>query len=312
MHMIPMRADDYSQLFRILRSVEPHGHREWRFKNEAELRESLDNDRLDPTLGRWSLAYADGDAVGYSLTEPELNIGRVIVGVGAVAGNDAIYPLLLDDGIARARSMPGADKCQMHIGIRDHESPMLRGALEASDFSIERKMLKMRVAVGRLQHNRASSPMASISISAATPSSASDAAALTELHNACFVDSWGFSPNTAEEIYHRARADAERCGYPPILVAIDASNDEPIGYIWTTSMNGEGRIEMVGVSPARRRMGLGRAIFDAGIDHLLRQGSDALSLDVDAENAPARHIYEAAGFRTINKVRYYAKLLSMA
>ena len=132
-----------------------------------------------------------------------------------------------------------------------------------------------------------------------------EAFGVTNLHNACFIGSWGFSPNTVEEIAGRTAVDAERNGFPPVVVLEDVEEGLLSGYNWITMDERDGRVEMVGVHPSMRGRRLGWAIFNAGIERLIEHGATTLSLDVDSENPPARRIYESAGYRTYSEVDYY-------
>ena len=293
-----------SELLKILSVVGPHGHREWPVTNESTLMAMLDSPRLAPDLGRWSIAYDNGMPVGYSLVEPELNIGRVLVGLAAINGQEGVLGPLLQDGVARATELADQDRFEIHIAVRDTESKSIVDALEIAKFAVVRIVLKMRVDVTDVELPEGGARSEFI-IRDADMSDDADAAAVTGLHNACFIGSWGFSPNTVEEIADRTAADADRNGFAPIVVLADASNGELGGYNWITLSDGDGRVEMVGVHPVMRGKRLGWTIFNAGVERLIAHGATALVLDVDSENPPARRIYESAGYRTYSEVRYY-------
>ena len=293
------------ELFRILRAAGPHGHREWPLTDEATLAVTVNNPRLDPDLGRWSISYENGSPFGYSLVEPELNIGRILVGLASVEGHDEVLGSLLQDGVARATELSDQDRFEIHVAVRDTESKSISDALEAAGFGVVRTILKMRVGVTDVELPESAAPSEFIIRDA----NMSEAAAVTELHNACFIGSWGFSPNTVEEIVDRTAADTDRNGFAPVVVLEDASNGKLAGYNWITLSDGDGRVEMVGVHPSMRGKRLGWTIFNAGVEQLIAQGATSLVLDVDSENPPARRIYESAGYRTYSEVRYYGLVL---
>ena len=308
MDIHPISWEEIPILLRILRSVPPHGHRDWSVNDETELRSTLDNHRLSPDLGRWSIAFVDGDEAGYSLTEPELNIGRVIVGVATIAENESLHAQLLEDGVRRARSIAGAKQIEVHIAVRDNELDHAHDAVVNMGFHRIRSVLKMRTAIECLTYEPQICPelnedFAIEPLDLSNPYQMSD---LISLHNACFRDSWGFSPNSVDEISSRVSADAERCGCDPILIVTARDTNEMVAYIWTSYQDSDGRIEMVGVHPSKRGGGLGRKVFDVGAAHLIDMGAQTLSLDVDSVNASARHIYESAGFQTYSEVAYYS------
>ncbi len=304
MEIRTITRDNVSDLFGILRAAGPHGHREWPLTDVATLMATLDSPRLDPDLGRWSIGYANSAPVGYSLVEPELNIGRILVGLATVEGHDDALSWLLQDGVTRAMELSDQDQLEIHVAVRDTESSSVTEALETAGFRVVRTVLKMRVGVSEVDLPESPAPSQFI-IGDADMTDATEAAAVTDLHNACFIGSWGFSPNTVEEIADRADIDADRNGFAPIVVLTDASDGKLAGYNWITLSDGDGRVEMVGVRPSMRGKRLGWTIFNAGVKRLIENGATTLVLDVDSENPPARRIYESVGYRTYSEVRYY-------
>ena len=203
-------------LLEILRGAGPHGHREWPTSDAISLLATLDNPRLDPDLGRWSMAFRDGAAVGYALVEPELNICRVLVGLASVDQSPDVLKELLSDGIKRATELADLDRFEIHVAVRENEPAVTGEILDSFGFQVVRTALKMRVKVAKLAPRHSTVPRGSI-LREADILDCREAAAVTDLHNTCFVDSWGFSPNTVDEIVGRATIDAERNGFAPIL-----------------------------------------------------------------------------------------------
>jgi mycothiol synthase len=77
------------------------------------------------------------------------------------------------------------------------------------------------------------------------------------------------------------------------------------GFCWT-KVHGDhdpplGEIYVIAVDPDLAGRGLGRALTVAGLDHLAQRGIEWGMLYVDAENVPARRLYEKLGF-TVNHV----------
>ena len=70
----------------------------------------------------------------------------------------------------------------------------------------------------------------------------------------------------------------------------------PVVYGMWTVLDGVATVVTLHVSPAHRRLGLGRRLLDAVAGDVRRGGHAALALGVHRTN-PARRLYEAAGFR---------------
>lgn len=122
-----------------------------------------------------------------------------------------------------------------------------------------------------------------------------DAPAITEVQNTAFTGSWGYAPNTPEEIAYRIFDLPDLRPDPVVLLEED---DALVGYCWChrEAENAPGIVGMVGVLPGRQGKGLGRAVTGAGMDALLELGSPSLEITVDSENPPAIRVYESLGF----------------
>ena len=134
-----------------------------------------------------------------------------------------------------------------------------------------------------------------------------DEAVLTELQNASFGKHWGFCPNTVDEI--RARVRMNITDPDGIIFVMDGSR--PAGYNWTLRYeNSHGKIgvvSMTGVHPSYRGNGLGTAVVVSGMRYLKDQGVDAIELEVDSENTPARELYLKLGYRQVSRSVWYER-----
>jgi len=136
-------------------------------------------------------------------------------------------------------------------------------------------------------------------------------ALLTELQNRCFTGTWGFNPNTEEEIAYRLNMH----GCSPEDVILTCLEDRPIGYCWTiidaeANKNKEkssGLIHMLGVDPVFRNQEIGRAILHNGLEDLKARGVDIVVLTVDSENPAACSLYESVGFQAYARTEWYEK-----
>ena len=72
-----------------------------------------------------------------------------------------------------------------------------------------------------------------------------------------------------------------------------------IGFCWVKlprESTAPGEIYIVGVNPSARGRSLGRLLTQAGLAHIRRAGRPGATLYVEADNAPARAMYERLGF----------------
>jgi ribosomal-protein-alanine N-acetyltransferase len=67
----------------------------------------------------------------------------------------------------------------------------------------------------------------------------------------------------------------------------------------------EAELVSIGVSPALRGSGLGRALLEAAVDRAAALGAVQMHLEVAVDNAPALRLYETAGFAHVGRRRGY-------
>jgi mycothiol synthase len=83
---------------------------------------------------------------------------------------------------------------------------------------------------------------------------------------------------------------------------------EMVGFHWTkVHDDGTGEVYVVGVDPAERGGGLGRALTLIGLHHLMRTGRSRVMLYVEASNRGAVHLYTSLGFERIGLDVMYAR-----
>jgi mycothiol synthase len=132
-----------------------------------------------------------------------------------------------------------------------------------------------------------------------------DAPVLTRIQNAAFSGSWGFSPNTVEQIEYRS--SMSNTSHEGILFLVN--QDEVAGYCWTcfAPANGKARgiIGMIGVSPDYRGRGVSQPILAASLAYLKSAGADEVGLHVDSSNTPAIRLYTSLGFNKVGELHWY-------
>ena len=134
---------------------------------------------------------------------------------------------------------------------------------------------------------------------------------LTEIQNRSFADTWGFTPNTEEEIAYRLNMH----GRSPDDVILTYLGDHPVGYCWiiinaeenAKRKKNKGLIQMLGVDPDYRQQEIGKAILLNGLEDLKNKGVDIVELTVDSENPAACSLYESVGFEVYAKTEWYEK-----
>ena len=249
------------------------------------------------------LAETQKSLVGFTLLAPELPIGRVVSSGGVLESHrhQGIGRRLLRTATERAREVKAS---VLHIAVPS-ESDAARHLLETEGFHSVKSYWQMR-----WQRNEVPPMELPQGFSLRSFRLGQDEEALTDLQNAAFGQTWGFCPNTVEEISARVRF--KRCDPQGILFVVE--KERFAAYNWTFRASSEvgavGWIAMTGVHPDYRGMGVGKAVVVAAMEYLKAKGVDGIELEVDSENAPAREMYLSLGFRKIRQAQWYEKGLA--
>lgn len=252
------------------------------------------------------VAELGNEVVGYAAVTPELGIGRVVV-------DCVVDPQHRRKGLA-TRLLPrtmrhGADLgAQMAHASVNEGNPAARDLLHKLGFRPIRRHLEMALDLSSVllpNIERADLVFHQLQYG--------DEAKLTHIQNIAFTGTWGFNPNTIEEIVYRLSSTG--CSPSDVILVSEAGKPMPIGYCWMMTYPQEvservlskGRIHMLGVAPAFQGRGTGSLLLLAGLDHLMRKGIAIVEVTVDSQNGAARSIYIAAGFRTTSSTLWYGK-----
>ncbi|AKT50153.1 ribosomal protein S18-alanine N-acetyltransferase [Arsenicicoccus sp. oral taxon 190] len=121
---------------------------------------------------------------------------------------------------------------------------------------------------------------------------------LAELEREAFADdAW------TEQAWWAELAERPRRDY---VVWDDPARGGVVGYAGLDHGTDVADVMTVAVAPAARGLGLGRRLLDELVDRAAGGGAEALLLEVRADNAAARALYDRSGFETISvRRRYY-------
>jgi len=252
------------------------------------------------------IAERSGEIVGYAEIRPELNIGRAVLRwlVHPMHRRRGLAVKLVDRAISRTREL---DIMTIHANI-SQDSLMAKRFLTNMGFTFVRRFLELR-----LDLSETDLPEISKIAPRCRSLQPSEEGRLTQLQNRSFTGSWGFNPNTIEEIIHRISLPNSS----PDDIFLTFDSDKPVGYCWTriefwknkAPGEGTGRIYMLGVDPDYRGEGLGRQLLLVGLSYLKSKGLRVGELTVDSENKIAGALYKSVGFKLRTSSLWYEKRL---
>jgi len=256
--------------------------------------------------GNLFIAERSGEIVGYAEVKPELNIGRAVLRwlVHPRHRRGELPLRLIDRAVDRTRKL---GIMVLHANIFQ-DSVTAKRLLTRMGFTIVRRFLELRL-------NLAEMVLPNISKIALRCRSLQpgEEGRLTQLQNRSFAGTWGFNPNTIEEITYRVNLPNSS----PDDIFLIFDSDKPVGYCWTrielwkkkAQGEGTGRIYMLGVDPDYRGRGLGRQLLLIGLSHLGGKSLRVAVLTVDSENKTARALYRSVGFELWKSSLWYEKSL---
>jgi len=293
--------DNYVQLH-----VEANGlDRSERSISKQRLAESLEHPSFHPEIDLF-VAEHGGSIIGYAAVFLEAAIKRAIL-------ECMIHPLHRKKGIAtklirRAiRHAEAAESKVVQISVPEINLPA-RNLASRLGFKFIRYFYELQLDLNNIRLPDFE-PSGYI-IRRLEPDEADK---LTLIQNRAFADSWGFNPNTPDEIAYRINLSS--CSPENIMMAYLKNN--PIGYCWTRIMlednpaagGMKGEIHMLGVDPAYRKKGIGRNVLLAGLADLKSKGVTIVELTADGEEPAALGLYESVGFEVCSRTEWYEKKL---
>ena len=265
--------------------------------DEPEMRRHLSLPGLDPERDCF-IARESGADVGLAILWPELPIRRAVLqmGVSDAQSSQQIEQAFLKAAVERAGGLPVS---VLHTQISS-EDDAGRRTLHDAGFLPVRQYATMRWSGDTLPDEDLPD-----GFTLRPFRTGHDTKALKDVQNAAFGDSWGFSPNTVEQIEVRMASKSTT----PEGILFVTHGDDIAAYNWTARPAGSsgklGRIAMTGVHPAYRRMGLSRPTILAGMRWLASRGVEVIELEMDSSNLSAARVYESLGFEKVSDTVWY-------
>jgi mycothiol synthase len=292
---------DYVSLNREAEILEPSGRR----IAPQLIAEHLGQPNYNPEQNLFVVEIAS-NIIGYLDVTPELITRRAILNcwVHPKHRRRGIATKLLNHAMYRAQKL---EATAIYVNIAENNT-IAKKVLSKLGFSFVRQFLKLRLDITKFHQT---SPYTDSTMYHHLKHGEEDK--LTLIQNRAFTDTWGYNPNTVEEIaYH---INSSTCS--PEDIALIYEKDKIISYCWTgTSYEGEtiskrkGRIFMLGVDPDHRGRGMGRKALMAGLTHLKRKNLQIIELTVDSENKAALALYQSAGFKIWASNFWYKRTLN--
>jgi len=255
------------------------------------------------------LADANGATIGYIDVVPELGIRRVVLDylIHPAYSPGPIATELFAHALGRAREL-GAKMAHMNISSTGLDRAELLSSL---GFREVRRYYELKLDLSEINLK-----VADQSNSTCRRLSLGEEESLAQIQNCCFAGSWGYNPNTTDEIvwwmnYRGSSPD-------DIILAIDESN--LVGYCWTGITYGRGlsadrsngHIYMLGVAPYYRKRGIGRKLLIEGLLHLRNKGQKIIDIVVDGQKTIAVVLYRSIGFQFSGSSLWYERIIEQA
>ena len=270
------------------------------------IRENLGRPNYSPGQDLF-VAEVTGNIVGYMDVTAEVTIGRVVLDCW-------IHPEHRRRGLA-TRLLGYATNRAQELGAKvahvntSEDNGVAQSVLSKLGFKFVRRFLELRLDMAKVGWQDID--QAALGCCHLQPGEEDK---LTQIQNRAFAGTWGYNPNTVEEIVYRTNLSNRS----PEDVVVTCDGDKVIGYCWTEIANvgeagiGErkGRIFMVGADPDYRGSGVGKRVLLAGLAHLKSKGLRVTELTVDSENKVACALYRSVGFEVRTSSLWYEKSLN--
>jgi len=298
------RSKDFESLVQLVGEVGTKGEGLYSISLQDVI-ESLGRPHHSPEKNLF-VAEESRRIIGYVDVTPEPTIGRVVLSclITPERHGKGVGMELIDRAIGRA----GILKVQrVHVNI-PQDSMSTRKLFTKMGFRFIRRFLELRLDLSEVHE-----PHMGLIPPRYRHMKSGEEDKLVNIQNRSFANTWGFNPNTVEEIVYRI--GLPNCSPEDILLSYDG--DKVIGYCWTRiyvgknedSREGRGVIYMLGVDPDHRGKGIGKEVLLAGLSYMKSKCLRTVELTVDSKNRAARALYHSAGFRVRTRSLWYEKAL---
>lgn len=266
----------------------------------------LHRPHYDPTQDLF-LAIVDGKVIAYLDVSRETEIGRMVL-------DCMVCPDERRKGIATALFNHTTQYAAetgiqiIHINIA-RDNTAAKGLLQGLGFTFVRRFIEFGL-------NFADTPLPNVPETEFTCRHLrhGEEQALAGLQNRAFINTWGFNPNTVEDIVYSLKLQAGN----PSNIILAVKENQIIGYCWTVlqaekgipSIGQSSQIHMLGVDPEYQGQGTGKMLLSMGLRYLKRKGADSVILTADSENTDACNLYLSFGFRVVSTNLWYERRLT--
>lgn len=277
---------------------------------ERETRETWALPRFQKERDAWVVLDAGGKIVGYAFAwdrKPHIEI-QADSYVAPTLASSGLEEALLDRIEERAREHRAAAPRSEEVLIRGFTSPQGTERIQAflsRGYTHVRTFCRMTIELGAPETIAA--PRWPAGIAAREYVRGRDEAAFDKAIQESFADHFGFVHEPHAEWVSRR---VDQAGFEPGLWTLAQDGNEPAGAILAYAPEGEGWVRELGVRPAWRGRGLGRALLLHTFTLFARRGIQRVGLGVDMANATgATQLYESVGMRVAFRHDLYEKRL---
>ncbi len=298
----PKDFDEYVLLNIKAEKLEPTG----RCISPQVIAERLGQPNYSPEQDLF-IVEIDGGIVGFIDVTPELSIGRGIL-------NCWVHPEYRRRGLATKLLGYATNRAKelgikvVHINIVE-DNVVAQRVLARLDFGLIRRFLELMLDIADVHWtdiNQAALECRYLQ--------RGEEDKLAQIQNRAFAGTWGYNPNTVEEITYQTNRKTRSLED----VVLTCDGDKVIGYCWTGIIcEGEasvskrkGRIFMLGVDPDYRGKEIGKRVLLAGLARLKSKGLQVAELTVDSENKAACALYKSVGFKVWTSSFWYEKVIN--